>query len=297
MALPIDLEYKTEYIPVRDLILDYRVNPREPSIAWARRQLSKGYSRALLGVFTVSRRENGDQALLDGANRQGLMIMAADDQHPVQCNVFTDLTLELEAQIAAELNDRRQWTGIRLFQAQCTMGNKTALQILGILTGEGWAVGTDSGPGVIRGVKPFERLIVTAGQMAASELGARRGTEAWNAAMESGRADAFRVMETAVQVYNAAWHDKPSGYAADIMYAIALVILKYQGSVDVGRLTKYLQSESMGQRSFRNDANAIKGAMRLGPVDAYAFQAVTYYNTGLRSDSKAALAPWTKTAR
>lgn len=297
MALPADLVYKAEDIPVRDLIQDFRVNPREPSDAWARKRLDKGYSRALLGVFTVSRRENGDQVILDGANRQKLMVMAADEQHPVQCNVFTGLTLELEAQIAAELNDRRQWTGIRLFQAQCTMGDKTALQILSILNNEGWTIGTDTGNGTIRGVKPFERLILTAGHMAAAELGARKGTETWNAAMESGRKDAFRVLETAVQVYNAAWHDKPSGYAADIMYAIALVLLKYQGSVDVGRLTKYLQSESMGQRSFRNDANAIKGAMRLGPVDAYAFQAVTYYNTQLRSDSKAALPPWTKTAR
>jgi hypothetical protein len=299
VTLPDGLVPDMELIPVKDLVHDLRVNPRDPSPAWCRKQLSKGYNRALLGVFTASERPDGQRVLLDGGNRQKLMHMAADEQHPVQTNLFRGLTLEQEAQIAEDLNDRRLWTNIRVFQARCTQGDLTALRLQALFAKGGWEVETAAGPGIVKTVKPFDRLVATAGHLAAAELKARNGTEQWNAAMESGREDAFRVFEEAMYIFNAAFEDKPSGYATDVMYAIALVLLKYAAlGVDRARLTSHLRMESKGYKSFRNDASGAKDAFRLGNmVDSYCFMLVTYYNVGLKSNAKAALPVWSKTAR
>jgi hypothetical protein len=300
MSLP-DLEFTQEAIPVRDLILDNRVNPRDPSIAWARRQLDEGYSRALLGVMIVSKRllEGGvtELALLDGANRKTLVEMAEDADYPVPSIVFHGLTLEQEAQVASEYNDRREWTGIRKFRALVTMGDPTARRIEEVLVKGGWRIGTEPEDGVIRGVRPIERLLVTAGLWAAAELGARKGTQAWHAAMESGRDDAFRVLEQAIGVYNIAFPARPSGYAPDIMHGLSLLLLKYGEDVDLARLTQHLVDHSKGQRAFRNDAKAAKDTYKLKMTDAYAFMAVVYYNVGYKTSSKGFIQPWQKTTR
>lgn len=301
MALP-ELDFTQESIPVRDLILDVRVNPRDPSLAWARQQMNGGgYNRALLGVLIVSERllEGGERelVLLDGANRKTLIEMAGDADYPVPCSVFHGLTLQQEAQVASEYNDRRQWTGIRKFQVLVTMGDPTARRMLEVFEKGGWRIGTEAEHGVIHGVKPVERLLVTAGQWAAAELGAKKGTEAWHAAMESGKNDAFRVLEQAISIYNIAFPAKPSGYAPDIMYGICLVLLKHQNEIDVERLAQNLLDHSRGQRSFRNDAKAAKETYRLSATDAYAFIVVICYNVGFKINSKGALPNWEKTTR
>ncbi len=302
MALPSDLEWSLQNLLVGDLVLDTRVNPRDPNIAWSKRQLGEGYSRALIGTLIVSERvaEDGtvSYALLDGANRKTLIEMAGDHEHPVQCQVFHGLALELEAQVALEFNDKRLWTGLRSFQTRCTMGEEVAVRLRDALAKGGWQVDTVSGEGVIRGVKPFEKLILSAGLLAAYESKVSKGTERWNAAMESGKEDAFRVLEMAIDVYNAAFDGKPGGQAPEIMYAIGLLLLKYRDAVDPARLTNNLRLESKSQRAFRKDAGGIKDTMKLPTmVDAFAFLMVLYYNTGLKSNAKAALPSWAKLAR
>ena len=63
-------------------------------------------------------------------------------------------------------------------------------------------------------VKPFEKLLLTAGTLVAAEDKAQRGTARYAAAMEAGSDNAFRVLPQAIDIYNAAFAEKPSGYAA-----------------------------------------------------------------------------------
>lgn len=300
MSLP-ELEFTQENIPAREFILDNRVNPRDPSTAWARKQMDEGYNRALLGAFIGSKREleggGTELALLDGANRQVLMEMADDLDYPVPTMLFHGLTLEQEAQVASEYNDRREWTGVRRFQNQVTMGDPTARRILAVFEKADWEIGTGSGTGVIRGVRPIERLLLVAGQWAAAELSARKGTQAWHAAMESGREDAFRVLEQAISVYDVTFPGQPSGYAADIMHGISLVLLRYGRELDLQRLTEHLVEHTRGHRSFRNDARSAKDTYKFPMTHAYAFLAVNYYNVGYKSTSKGALRTWTYTGK
>jgi hypothetical protein len=300
MELP-ELNFTQEGIPARDLRLDNRVNPRDPSTAWARRQFDGGgYSRALLGVLIVSERltdKGRELILLDGANRKTLVEMADDADYPIPCIVFHGLSLEQEAQVASEYNDRREWSGVRKFQALVTMGDPTARRILEVFEKQGWRVGTDPENGVIRGVRPIEKLLLTAGQWAVEQAGARKGTEAWNAAMENGKNDAFRVLEQAVSIYNAVFPDKPSGYAPDIMNGLSMVLLRHEGELDLQRLTEHLAENARGHRSFRNDARSTKDTYKFSMVDAYAFLVVTYYNIGYKTSSKGALPNWAKTTR
>ena len=134
MTLPTDLNFTSENVRVGDMKLDNRVNPRDPSKAWARKQMDGGgYNRGLLGVFILSERiiEGGgrDLIVLDGANRQLLVEMAEDSDYEAPSSVFHGLTEAQEAEIARDYNDRRNWTGIRKFQTLVTMGDPTACRI------------------------------------------------------------------------------------------------------------------------------------------------------------------------
>lgn len=294
MALP-DLDFTKEDVLVENMTLDNRVNPRDPSESWVHKQVAK-YNRGLLGVFILSERlpEGGDRQLivLDGANRRYLVQLADDAAYPVPSLIYRGLSLAEEAQVAKEYNDRRNWTGMRKFQTLVTMGDPVACRIEDLFKRNDWEVGTGSGNGVIRGVAPIERLLTVAGQWAAAQAKARKGTEAWHAAMENGKDDAFRVLEQAIGIYNIAFREKPSGYAPDIMHGISLVLLRYEGRVDLERLTQHLRDESRGQRSFRNDARATADTYKLPMTHAYAFQTVVCYNVGFKGRSREALPTW-----
>jgi hypothetical protein len=302
MALPTDLDFTPENVRVGSMKLDLRVNPRDPSDAWARRQMSDGgYNRGLLGVFILSERllEGGgrDLIILDGANRQLLVEMAEDSNYEAPSSVFHGLTEAQEAEVAREYNDRRNWTGIRKFQTLVTMGDPIACRIEATFAKRGWRISTETDNGVIHGVAPIDRLIKTAGTWAVADSNAPRETEAWHAAMANGREDAFRVLEQAIDIYNVAFPTKPSGYAPDMMQALSLVLLRYGSKVDLGRMTENLMNHSRGQRSFRNDARATKDTYKLSMTDAYAFQAVLCYNVGFTAKSREALPKWEKTGR
>lgn len=304
--LPADLRVTIEHIPARDLVHDVLVNPRNPSDAWARKQMEE-YNAALLGAFIVSERilpgeEGGEPrrqlVVLDGANRIVLMKLVGDEDRAVLCNVFHDLTTEQEATVAREYNDRRNWTGIRIFQSKITAGDPVACQIRDIVDKHGWVIDTSSGDGVFRGVDPFLRLIRTAGFKNAAEAKAQRGSAQYRAAMESGTRDAMRVLDEAVQVYTQAFRERPGSYAANIIYGIALVLLKYGSRIDLTRLTTQLRDESNGSVYVVSDARALGRPMGLPFPDAVAALTIRFYNKGLQRGSKAWIDDqWTKLSR
>jgi hypothetical protein len=280
-------------LPVSSLYHDIRVNPRIPSDDWARRQLDKGYEAGLLGMFVVSERtlEDGSTqyALLDGANRKKLMMLAADEERLVSCQVFTGLTVPEEAAIAQGFNNRRQWTAIRQFQAAVTSGDPAACSIQEIADKYGWAISTTSGDGVIRGTREFYSLFEIAGRRAAKEAKVRKGSERYNAALQSGQADALRALDDAFMVFSSAFPSLPSSYAPAFISAIALVILRDGAGVDLERLTTQVRDVSGGTRSWMNDAKTLKGPLALNILNTVASMAVNYYNKGLPISSKARL--------
>jgi hypothetical protein len=291
--LPEGIEPTVEMIPCRDLVHDIVVNPRIPSDSWRRTHLEK-YNPALLGSFVISERLNEDGsrrelAILDGANRVGLMKMVSDQDRPVLCNLFHGLTVQQEAEIAREYNDRRGWTGVRVFQAKRTEGDPTAVAISSIAEKYGWIIDTAAGEGVLRGVVPFDKLIASAGIFAARQAGVGKGTERWRAALESGRDDALRVLEQAFMVYTAAFPERPGSYAADIMHGMSLVLLKFAGKVSLERLTTQLRVESKGQLFVVSDSQGIRKTMNLSFSDGVAFYMIRCYNKGLPGNSKARL--------
>jgi hypothetical protein len=294
--LPNDIKPTEEHIPVTDMIHDVEVNPRIPSDSWRRKHVD-GYNRALLGLFTLSERlrEDGSRelAILDGANRAELMKMADDAAYPVLCNVFHGLEKPQEAELARRFNDRRAWTSIRTFQAQVTEGDPIAVALSSIAGKEGWIIDTASGLGVLRGIAPFYRLITAAGIYNATQAGVSRGSARWQAALESGKADALRVLEQSINVYTQAFPERPGSYAADIMYGISLVFLKHGMKVSPERMTTQLRTESGGQTFVISEALGIRKTMKLTTWDALAFYMIRCYNKGLQGASKAKLDdPW-----
>jgi hypothetical protein len=299
--IPPDLEWTQETVPVKDLVQDLRVNPRNPSDKWVRDQLDS-YNPALVGLFIVSERlgEGGTRelVLLDGANRQSLMRMAGVEETPVLCQVFHGLTIAQEAEIALEYNDRRSWTAVREFQNRITMGDPVAVQIRDILEASGWCVDSASVPGTVVGVKSFESLIKTACRRAADATGAHRGTETWKAGLASGEKDAMRVLRLAVEIYTEAFPERQSGHSSVIFYGLALVLLKFEGQIDLARLTENFREHSRGIRQLMSDARGAHETYGYSQPDAVAFMMVQYYNKGLARNSKHALPPfWVKMAK
>lgn len=292
----IDAPWREDHLPVSEMVHDITVNPRHPSDSWARKQLEH-YSPALLGVFVLSERSDGTKAILDGSNRAVLVRMAGELDEPRLCQVFTGLTTAQEAEIALEYNDRRQWLGIRKFQASLAVGDPVSCAIRDMAVKNGWRFGTENEPGVIRGVRDVQLLIQTACRREALAVKAARGTEQWRAAMETGTRAGLRVAEEAFEIYSAAFPELPSGYAPTIMRGIALVLLRDGTKVQIDRLATQIRDYSRGQRAMLADARTLGTSMRLQTADAIALLVIKLYNTGLSRNGKAWLDPqWEKLA-
>jgi hypothetical protein len=278
------------------MIHDIEVNPRDPSDAWARRQLPE-FSPALLGCFVLSERADGSLAILDGSNRATLIRMAGEAERPQLCQVFTGLTTSQEAEIALEYNDRRTWTGIRKFQAALAVGDPVSCAIRDIAVKNGWRFGTESDDGVIRGVREFHLVIQTASRLEIMSTEAPRGTERWNAAIQNGTQTGLRMLEEAFEIYTAAFPDRPAGYAPIMIRGIALVLLRDGEKVQPERLATQIRDHSRGQRAMLADARTLGKTMRLQTADAIAMLVIKMYNTGLPGNGRTRLDPrWERLA-
>jgi hypothetical protein len=286
-----ELHFTKEEIPASQLTRDLSVNPRDGSDSWARQHLPK-YHPGLLGLFIISERIVDGQPqyiVLDGSNRLQMMRLAGDLNRPVLCQVFHGLTIEQEAKTAREFNDRRAWMGVRVFLARVTEGDPVANAINDIAIKNGWRFDTGSEDGIIRGSAPFEKLILIASLRAVEEINAKKGSERWAAAMESGKQDGLRVLEEALQVYTTAFPERPSGYVGRIVCGIALLLLRDGPAVLLDRLATNLRDKAHSAAQLRRNIQSMKDAMQLPFEDATAYTCIRFYNTGLQRNSRVAL--------
>jgi hypothetical protein len=70
-------------------------------------EMAGTFDRRLLGVLDVSRRDDGRYAILDGQHRHATVVAVTPLAHVV-CNVYEGLTVEDEARLFHELNQKRK---------------------------------------------------------------------------------------------------------------------------------------------------------------------------------------------
>lgn len=293
--------YSTEeHIRAGDLRQDVRVNPRIGNEVWVKARLGDqdrdgkyaGYDRTLLGQLTVSARDGNDPhfVILDGANRWKLMEVAGDLDYEISCKVWHGFTLQEEARHAKELNERRGWSPVRRFQAECTAGDPEALALYKILQDNDWDVGVAGGNGTLKGVAALQRLIRTAERLsvreAERESGVRKGTEQYRAALLNGRRDGERILQDAVQVVSAAWPNRDPSHTTEIMYGVGLILLTYDRRIKLETLTTQLQKYVGGKVSLVTGAKTLRQVQRKFKIaDGVAQLIVQEYNSAFGSRS------------
>jgi hypothetical protein len=128
-------------IPANELSIDLRVQ-RELDY----RRVSKvaaNWNDLMVGVLTVSERADGTKVVLDGQTRlMALRLVCGDPEtnSPVLVQVHTGLTLQEEAAIFLEHNDRKSVTPLDRFRIALVAQEQWALDIADIAAVHGWYV-------------------------------------------------------------------------------------------------------------------------------------------------------------
>jgi hypothetical protein len=116
------------------------------------RKLADGWNDLMTGVLTVSRRQEQvmdipgdvdvttDLIVLDGQTRLAAfrMVCGKTTAHPLTCQVYSGLTLQEEAAMFLEHNDRKAVHGRDRFRLANMAGEKWALDITDIAEHFGW---------------------------------------------------------------------------------------------------------------------------------------------------------------
>jgi hypothetical protein len=119
----------TEWIPMKDLMIDHRYqrDRKEGFISY----LAANLDPDKFGSLTVSRRENGEQVILEGQQRfNAAMLALGDETQQVPCIILSGLTPEQESEIFWKGGrDRVPLTIFDLWKARLFQGDPSALQI------------------------------------------------------------------------------------------------------------------------------------------------------------------------
>src|ERR687895_2412245 len=143
-----------ENIPLDAMIKDDRAQrPFDPG--WAR-HLINHFDRRLLGVLTVSEREDGRYAVIDGWHRRHALRTLGFTHAP--CTVERGLSLADEAGRFAGLNKRRTVRYIDEFFVRVVAGDPAAVAIHTAIEAAGWKPARGGGDGQLSAVGALERL-------------------------------------------------------------------------------------------------------------------------------------------
>lgn len=130
-----------------------------------------------IGVITVSARDNGDYAVIDGQHRTAALREAGHGNGKAMCRVFAGLTLAEEAEMFRLLNNTAKPQYIDLFRVRVIEGDADAVDMARTLKRHGWKVLAGNGAGCFTAVAAFERIYNLDGE--AAERTIATITRAW----------------------------------------------------------------------------------------------------------------------
>jgi hypothetical protein len=124
--------FRYEWVNLNDTTIDPRIQRGEegPEIA----HIIANFNKAALGTFTLSRRPNGELAVLDGQQRRAACRKVGYEEQ-VQAIVHSGLSLAEEAQLFLDLNYRRSVNAWTQFRVARTAGDPLA-QAIGVVLDE-----------------------------------------------------------------------------------------------------------------------------------------------------------------
>lgn len=205
------------FLPVSTIQIDHRYQ-RPLNAAWAR-ELANHWDDRMMGIFTVSEREDGFY-LLEGQHRQAALLSRGEGHRPVPCLAWKGLSLKEEADIYLGRNTVKLSTTLALFHAKLASGDKAAGEIHRVVT-------------EIYGFK-----IGQGGKKAISSVGALSKLQSWG------------VLSAAFYIANQAWGDKEdldAYFRGPVLLALGAMQKFYGKLLDQKRLALQIRPFTAGE--------------------------------------------------
>jgi hypothetical protein len=264
-------KYTVEEIPVHDLIVDRRVQ-RTGYEMHKVEKMTREWNPDAVGVAHVSRRDNGEQVILDGAHRHLVIKERTDNQGIMVCHVFTGLTLAEEAEIFLALNNTTQPMLIDKFRVRVVQGDPVATEIDQMVHDYGWVIARTPGNHHINAVGVLEKV--------------------YRMSQKAERDP--NSLSLTMLVITRAWGNERAAGGAAIVEGIGRVFTEYGDAVDVENLINKLKDLRGGPSTLHAEATQL-AKLRNGRVAmAVAELVVEQYNKNKRPGSGRNLPRWSK---
>lgn len=248
-----------EYLRVDSLKIDAAVQ-RNLIPAWSR-HLRDHLDLDDIGVFTVSRREDGDY-IIDGQHRWWALMENNMGEWEVACDVRHDLTVDGDRGEAARfrgLNRSRKPSAWDDYRAGRTQGDPTVIAIDKIAERNRLTVALQAGEGFVSCVSSL-RKVYTSG------------------ANGSGPAALGFALYVAVQ----AWGAHSDAVDGHIVNGLGLIYLTYGEEIDRAALIRKLAKFRGGPAGLLGDAKGLRGRRPISVGKAVATIVLDVYNHGRR---------------
>lgn len=256
------------WLKIGDLVPAPRAQ-REFRPAWAQ-ELAASFNLEGMGFLVVSKR--GDTFyVVDGQHRlAALKVLGFADDDTVQCEVYTDLSEQGEAELFLERNHSKTVAALDRFRVAVTAGRKDENEIEACVRHQGLRIGAtshrtrsaSSGPAPISAVATLRKIYQRSGVI--------------------GLGKALRIIRDA---YGEA------GFEAAVIEGVGLLVHRYDGTLDEESMVKALSAASGGLSGLLTAAAKTRAAMGQPKGQCIAATAVSFYN---RQPGTKRLAPWWK---
>ncbi len=273
-VVPADYEanyFGIEWLDTDALIVDHKY--QRPEQVALIRTISSNWDWRAVRTLAVSLRVGDDgnnyYAVIDGQQRLSGARELNIEKLP--CQIYIDLTEPQEAELFLKLNNSKKVTSNDLFRASLAKGDEQSKLIAMAVRNTGW------------------ELDLSNGSRANKQNFAARTINSSPTLVKIYRSGGIMHLTSVLNICHG-WYGQHMAASSDIMGGLSGFLLKYQGSVDLSRLTEKLGQESPG--SILGKAGQIIAAENtLGQGASTRSKSVervilSLYNKGLRGNAK-----------
>jgi hypothetical protein len=248
-----------EQIPAKRLSVDPTVQRGfDPGRA---ERINADFDENALGVFTVSRRADGTEHLVDGQHRHGVIILRGEEDRLLDCQVHHGLTTQQEARMFRLLNNAKPVSVLDRFVVRIKEEDPTALAINSVLTEHGWRLSTAKLDGCFAAVASIEAPYTRA---------------------QNARGAGTELVDWVISVVTKAWGHNSSGVRQEIITGLSHLYLRHGSAIDTAKLVAELAQFAGGPRGIIAQAKSLR-EFRGGTIgDAMAERMVNLINKGRR---------------
>lgn len=248
-----------EQLPAKSLMVDPTVQRGfDPNRA---ERINADFDPNALGIFTVSRRADGTQHLVDGQHRHGVIILRGEEDRLLDCQVHTGLTRQQEARMFRLLNNAKPVSVLDRFIVRIQEEDPTAVAINNVLQAQGWRLATAKLDGCFSAVASIEAPFTRA---------------------ENARSAGTELVEWVIGVVTKAWDHDSNGVRGEIITGLSHLYLRHGSAIDTAKLTQEMAIFSGGPRGLIAQARSLR-EFRGGTIgDAMAERLINLHNKGRR---------------